>query len=909
MNKGIVVVLVSLLLPSAGGWAVAQLRVKKCSTESLTNPIGIDTREPRLSWIIESKEHDIRQSAYQIFVASSPDKTGEGQADIWNSGKVRSDNSVLVAFAGSPLLSGKRYYWKVRVWDQKGDSGLSAGPAFWEMGLLARSDWKGKWISAPKVYDWQRFVAARKQAIKAGEDEDPDAAPEFRKSFSFTKEIAQARLHISGVGFNIPYINGQRIGDHVLDAAFTRYDKTVLYSTYDVTPVLHPGENVLGVVLGNGWYNMVSKDVWGFDHAPWKNVPALMAQLEIVFRDGSVALISSDETWKVAPGPIIFNSIRQGESYDARKETPGWSAAGYKDQQWVQPLVVSGPAGELRAQMVEPVKITDSLVAKAITEPKPGLYVFDMGRNIAGFARIDIVAPAGTVITLKYGERLAVDGRVDQRDIAQHVAGGVVQTDKYICKGGGTEIWHSSFTYYGFQYVEVSGLPARPGVETITGMVIHTAFEPAGSFQCSNELFNKIQRNAVASYESNFMGYPTDCPQREKNGWTADAHLAAEMGLYNFNAQNGYSKWLRDIADEQRPTGELAAIVPSSGWGYFWGNGPSWDNAMVLIPWYLYEYDGDKRILQEMYPHIKRYVDYLQSRAADQIVSFGLGDWAPAKTRTPEEITSTAYYYVDAVIVARMAGLFGYEADQQKYTDLSIKIKEAFNKRFYRGDGIYGPGSQTSLACALYQGLGDVHRGETVDALVAAVRKNEDHLDCGILGTKYLLHALSDNGRPDVAYKIVDQHSFPGWGTWIDQGATTLWEQWNGTESRNHIMFGDVSAWFYKCLAGIAPDQEQPGFKRIVFHPYFSPELDWVKAEHQSLYGEISAGWNRKGKDIYYRITIPPNTTGKIVLPAYKKIFIDGKRLSAGGGAREIQVEGKEARFILGSGSYVIGLR
>ena len=870
--------LLLLFLPLTGLLPVAKTNITKLSIEYLSNPVGIDTEKPRFSWIIESKDHDVQQVAYQIFVASTPEKTNEELADVWNSGKIISGNSVLVPYAGNPLSSGKRYYWKVRMWDKKGHVSVSAETAYWEMGLLVKNDWKGKWISAPKVYDWQKFVGHRKLMIKAGKEEDPDPAPQFRKSFSFTKEIVQARLYISGVGYNVPYINGQKIGDHVLDAAFTRYDKTVLYSTYDVTRSLHSGENVLGVVLGNGWYNMVTSAVWGFDHASWRGTPALIAQLEIVFQDGSRQVICSDESWKVAPGPIVFNSIRQGEFYDARNETPGWNTAQFNDKQWFQPVVVSGPAGKLKAQMIQPIKITGTVIPKKITEPRPGLYVFDLGKNIAGFAQIKIKAPAGTEIRLKYSERLFEDGTVDQQDVAQHVAGGVVQTDKYTCKGEGIEIWHPSFVYHGFQYIEVSGLPEKPIPETITGMILHTDFESAGTFQCSNELFNKIQQNALSSYESNFMGYPTDCPQREKNGWTADAHLAAEMGLYNFKAQNGYAKWLGDIADEQRPTGELAAIVPSSGWGYFWGNGPAWDNAMVLIPWYLYQYSGDERILEQMYPNIKRYVDYLSSRAEDHIVKFGLGDWAPVKTKTPPEITSTAYYYIDAVLISKMAGMFGYSADQKKYADLATEIKNAFNKRYYKGNGIYDQGSQAGLACALYQDLSGDHSTETINALVLAIEKNEGKLDCGILGTKYLLHALSDNGHSDVAYKIVNQRSFPSWGYWMDQGATTLWEQWNGTESRNHIMFGDVSAWFYKNLAGIAPDSDQPGFKRISFRPYFSPDLKWVKASHQSMYGKIAAGWMRKDNNIYYTIAIPANTTGEITLPGNKKYLLIIKR-------------------------------
>jgi alpha-L-rhamnosidase len=439
-------------------------------------------------------------------------------------------------------------------------------------------------------------------------------------------------------------------------------------------------------------------------------------------------------------------------------------------------------------------------------------------------------------------------------------------------------------------------------------MRIHTAFEPAGNFQCSNELFNKIQRNALSSYQSNFMGYPTDCPQREKNGWTGDAHLAAEMGLYNFKAQNGYTKWLGDIADEQKPTGELSAIVPTAGWGYFWGNGPAWDNAMVLIPWYLYRYEGDQRILEQMYPNVKRYVDYLGTQAENHIVKIGLGDWAPAKTTTPPEVTSTAYYYVDAVLLSKMAGLFGHTDDQKKYTALASKIREAFNRKYYKGNGVYDQGSQTALACALYQGLAD-DTGKTIDALVSAVRKSDNHLDCGILGTKYLLHALSDNGHADLAYKIVNQHSFPGWGYWIDQGATTLWEQWNGTESLNHIMYGDVSAWFYECLAGIAPYEDQPGFKKISFKPYFAPDLQWVKATHQSSYGEITANWERKGNSIYYQLTIPANTTGALTLPGNKKVLVDNKPVQGSGNVKNIREDADEITFVLASGSYLVTIQ
>ncbi len=887
---------------------VAQVSVKKLSVEYLTNPVGIDVQQPRFSWHLQSKSPNLYQLAYRVLVASSPEKLTAGTADIWDSGKVLSEASVLVPYTGISLSSRQRYFWKVHIWDQKNQTSVSDERAFFEMGLLAKDDWKGEWIGSPKVYDWANFVSQRKLLIKTGQQESK-AAPQFRKSFHVQKKVVRARFYVSGIGYHVPRLNGQKIGDHMLDPAFTRYDKTVLYTTYDVTENISAGENVLGIILGNGWYNMHTKTVWGFDHAPWRNDPALLAQLEIEYQDGTREIIFSDESWKVAASPTIFNSIMQGETYDANRELAGWDKAGFDDKMWYKPVTVNGPDGVLKAQMIQPVKITGTVVPEKITEPKPGVYVVDMGRNIAGFARIKIEAPAGTEITMRYGERLKKDGLVEQADIAQHVADSFVQTDKYISKGKGIETWHPSFTYHGFQYIEVSGLPGKPDKGTITGMIVHTAMESAGSFKSSNELLNGIQRNALASYTSNFVGYPTDCPQREKNGWTGDAHLAAEMGLYNFKSQNAYTKWLGDIADEQRPSGELSAIVPSSGWGYFWGNGPAWDNAMVLIPWYMYQYSGDQRILQQMYPNIKRYVDYLTSRAENDIVKIGLGDWAPAKTKTPPEITSTAYYYVDALLLSKMAALFGNSHDQKKYSELAGKIKEAFNKNYYHGKGIYHQGSQTALACAIYQGLSDDSLQETVASLVSAVKENDDHLDCGILGTKYLLHALSDNGRSDVAYKIVNQRTFPSWGHWIEQGATTLWEQWDGSESLNHIMYGDISAWFYKNLAGIAPDAAQPGFKRISFRPYFAPDLQWVEASHESMYGEIRAGWKREGNLIQYSISIPGNTSGEVIMPKGKALHLDGTLLSKSKYATNLE-EGKGGvRFLLGSGNYTITVK
>ena len=884
----------------------AQIKVKDLTVEYFSNPVGIDITEPRLSWKIESKERDFRQSAYQILVATSENKLNEKNADVWNEGKIISSSSILNSLKGKALLSGKRYFWKLKVWDQNNRATEFSETAFWEMGLLKNADWQAKWISAPKVFKWQDFSAQRQKIIKdPALDDIATPAPQFRKSFLLNKRTKQARLYISGVGYNVPYLNGERVGDHVLDPAFTRYDKTVFYSTYEVTKQIQSGENVLGVVLGNGWYNMFDKAVWGFDHAPWRADAAVKAQLEIVFEDGSKQIISSDETWKVSPGPIVFNSIRLGEYYDATKETKGWNTIGFDDKQWYEPLLVSGPLGKLKAQMIEPIRIRERIKPVSIGSPAPGVYIFNLGRNIAGFAELKINAPKGTAITLRYGEVLYENGNLNQEKISRYSVNKNFQTDKYICKGEGLETWHPEFVYHGFQYIEVTGLATKPDLESITGLIVNTDLESVGNFSCSNEMFNKIQQSTLNSYLGNFHGYPTDCPQREKNGWTGDAHLAAEVGLYNFKAQNAYSKWLKDFSDEQRPSGEVPAIIPTSGWGYAWGNGPAWDNAMVLIPWYLYQYSGDQRILEQMYPNIKKYVDYLTTKANNHILSIGLGDWVPVKTTTPIEVTSTAYYYVDAFLISKMATLLGKKEDAAKYQELSKKIKQAFNDKFYKGNGMYDKGSQTALSTVLYQGLA-TDENLTTNALASAVKAADDHLDCGILGTKYLLHALADNGKPDLAYKIINQRTYPGWGYWMEQGATTLWENWDGSDSRNHIMFGDVSAWFYKNLGGISPDDAQPGFKQINFKPYFAPDLNWAKSSHQSMYGEIISDWRREGNSIIYTINIPSNTTGLISLPKNENMSIDGKPLAKLALVGSLQEDNGLSKFRLGSGTYQI---
>ncbi len=859
--------------------------------EYLVNPTGLDVLRPRLSWAMESPVRGQKQTAYRILVAATLEDLAKDKGDLWDSGKVASDDSVQIAYAGKPLVSGVEAYWKVRVWDRDDHESAWSEPAMWTMGLLKPEDWKGKWIGSP-----------------AAKSKGEEPAPLFRKAFRVEKPVRRATMYICGLGYYELHLNGKKVGDHVLDPAFTRYDRRALYVTYDVTEQVTRGANALGVILGNGWFNYSVDAAWYFDEAAWRARPKLIAQLVIDLADGTSQTVVSDATWKTAPSPIVSNALLNGETYDARLEVPRWDAAGFEDKAWTDAKVVEAPQGILSAQMTQPIRVTQTLKPVKLSQPKPGVYVFDFGQNIAGVAQLNVHGPAGTTVTLMSGESLNPDGTVNQKEIKAHTYDGEFQVDRYILKGAGSESWQPRFVYSGFRYVQVTGYPGKPTPASLRALVVHTDIEGTGTFECSNDLLNDIQRCTRWSYVNNFHGHPTDCPHREKNGWTGDAHLAAEAGLYNFEPSASYTKWMRDFHDEQRPTGELPGIVPTDGWGYKWGNGPAWDSAYVLIPWYLYQYRGDRRILEEHYDRLKLYVDYLTSRASNGLVTIGLGDWCPAKTKTPVNITSTGYYYADTVIVSKMAAILGNKEDAARYAAQAGSIRKAFNSAFFDAKTKqYGGGSQTALSCALYQGLVEPENvAGVVSNLVANVAAHNGHLDCGILGTKYLLHALTDNGRADVAYTVASQTTPPSWGGWIKRGATTLWEDWEGKSSLNHIMFGDVSAWFYETLAGISPDPSGPGFKRIVIRPAIVGDLKWVRASHDTLHGKIVSEWKQEGEKVLLKVTIPASSTATVVLPAKTASGITegGKTLEKAACVRMLKTGDGCTTVKIGSGTY-----
>ncbi len=673
-------------------------------------------------------------------------------------------------------------------------------------------------------------------------------APYFRKELTLDKVPGQASVKICGLGYYELYINGKKVGDHVLDPIVTQYDQRARYVTYDVTAYLKAGVNTFGVILGNGWYYPHTKEVWHFDKASWRCYPKFLLDMEA---DGQ-SLLVSDQSWKCSTGPIIFDGLRNGETYDAHLELTGWLESGYDDSEWKNAAGVTPPGGILQEQTSPPCKVMQTLEVQKQWEVQDGT-VYDLGQNIAGWARITVKGDSKAKITLRYAEKLDESKCIDQSNIDKFVEEGpeAFQTDRYILKGDGEETWEPRFTYHGFRWIQVR-IEGNAEIVKLEGRVVYTAFDKIGSFECSDENVNKLQRCTEWSYIGNFVGIPTDCPHREKNGWTGDAQLAAETGLFNYDASKAYGQWLESIVDTQRPSGQLPGIVPTGGWGFNWGSGPAWDNVIFELPWNIYVFTGDDSEIRKNYDAMKKYVDYCTSMANDGIIGFGLGDWCHSDNYkiVDRDLTDTGYYYACATRLAKFAVLTGRSDDAASYTELAAQIKRAFNREFYRGNGIYAKGEPTAMGCALYHGLvEESEKAITLERLSETVKGNGNKPDFGILGAKYVPRVLAENGHVEQAYELITQPEYPGWVNWLKQGATTLWESWSGGASLNHIMFGDISAWFYQYLAGIVPDVDKPGFSKLTLKPQPVKALDHVKACCKLPSGELKVEWkNTAGK-------------------------------------------------------------
>ncbi|HKZ67203.1 MAG TPA: family 78 glycoside hydrolase catalytic domain, partial [Chitinophagaceae bacterium] len=658
------------------------------------------------------------------------------------------------------------------------------------------------------------------------------------------------------------------------------------------------GKNAVGLLLGNGWYNHQSAAVWFFHEAPWRARPSFCMDIRITYEDGTVETISTGKDWKTSLSPVIFNSIYTAEHYDSRLEQPGWNTIAFNDSAWKNIIYRAAPSNNIVAQVLYPIRNVEKIPSHTINKINDTTYVFDLGRNISGVSEITVKGKAATTIRLKHGERLYKNGRADLSNIDVHYrptdSTDPFQTDIFILNGKGEQTFMPRFNYKGFQYVEVtSDKPVILNRENLCGYFMHSDVPAVGTIKSSNPVIDKIWRATNNSYLSNLFGYPTDCPQREKNGWTGDAHIAVETGLYNFDGINIYEKWMADHRDEQQPNGVLPSIIPTDGWGYEWGNGPDWTSSIAIIPWNIYLFYGDTKILLDCYDNIRRYVDHITELSPSGLTSWGLGDWVPVKSKSPVELTSSTYYFVDAMILARIAKLLGKQTDHEKYLKLAATIKKAINNKYLNtATGIYGNGKQTELSVPLFWGIVPERLKTKVAAnLARQVEVDSNHIDVGLLGTKAILNALSENGYAGIAYNLASQESFPSWGWWMKNGATTLYENWPidaaSDISMNHIMFGEISAWFYKALGGIKPDPEQPGFKNILLEPHFVNGLDHFEASHESPYGTIVSTWKRAGKQISYSATVPPNSTATVRLTIAKdqKLYKNGKLVNTGSGA------------------------
>lgn len=884
--------------------------------EYAANPLGIDVRVPRFSWVLRSADRGQEQTAFQVRVAREREALDKGGIDMWDSGKVVSNQSVGIEYAGAPLESRRRYLWKVKVWDRDGRVTPESEAAWFEMGLLQPEDWRAVWVG-----------------YSGGK---PGEGLAMRHTLSLAKPVAQARAYISGLGYYELRINGSKVGDHVLDPGWTDYSRTVLYVTYDVTPHLRSDDNVVGIVLGNGWYGC----------------PRVLVQLNIRYQDGSEEVLwPHDWFWQVTSSPIVRNSIHDGEEYDARLEKPGWDSPGFtKDpREWVMAQRLAPPGGTMKAQMAEPIKVVRHISPVQVCQPQPGVFVYDLGQNIAGWCILKVKGVAGTVVTLKFGETLYEDGAVNQENLRAGKARLV-----YTLKGVGEEVYEPRFTYFGFRYVEVTGFPGTPDIGNLTGCVVRNSVDHAGEFSCSDKLINQIQQNVVRTEGNNLHWAPTDCPQRnERMGWLNDVTVRIEESLYNYNLERFFTKWMRDIRDTQdHQSGAVADTAP-----YRWGNIPADSTAIsyVLLPWYMYLHYGDRRILEEYYDGIKGWADYLHSRTEGSIVDYcWYGDWCspigecwpPEKpglppdspgavtmvgsysAKTPGRLMGTGHLIWATRTIAAVAAVLGKNADANEYDERAKRISEAFNRRFLNGDTAqYAGGSQCSQAFPLFLNIVPESRKEAVlDNLVRDIQEgHQGHLSTGNHGTKFLMEVLTDLGQGDVAYKMATQTSYPSWGFMISLGATTNWERWEymtgpGMNSHDHPCLGNVSAWFYKRLAGINVDPKGPGWKRAIIRPFVLGDLQSVNARLNTIRGLFSVQWERLKDGLRLVVAVPVNSQASVSVPTlgYPDVVIrEGSREVWAHGAYKSGIDGILAglhdggwiSFTVSSGTYKFEMR
>ncbi len=845
-------------------------------TEYLTDPLGIDVLQPRLSWWLDHTERAQVQTAYQVLVATRADLLDQGKGDQWDSGKVASDDSTQVAYSGKPLESGRTYFWKVRYWDKQANASPYSQTARFDMGLLAREEWKGEWIGG---------------------------ANQLRTEFQLAENVARARAYVCGLGYYELRINGRKAGTNVLDPGWTTYDKRALYTTYDVTRLLQRGANAVGVMLGKGWAD--SK--------------VLLFQMNVELASGKRVSVASGPFWKVKDGPITSDGVWDGETYDARLETPGWDEPGFDASAWARAIAAEGPKGVLSAQMMPPIRVVDTIVPVALSNPRPGVYVYDMGQNFSGWARLRVRGPRGTTVKMRFAELAYEDGMINRENIRA-----AKSRDTYTLRGEGLEVYEPRFTYHGFRYVEVTGFPGTPSLDSVRGRVIHTAVETTGSFVASKSILNQIQKILRWSQLTNLFSIPTDCDQRnERQGWMGDAQVTAEEAILNFDMAAFYTNFVRDIHDVQSPEGFVTDTVP-----HRYGRGPAdpaWGTAYPLLCWYMWEQYGDRRVVEENYEGLKKYVEDLRRRATDNVLTYSYyGDWVAVEP-TPGALVSASYYYYDVQILAKTAAILAKSADAQTYSQLAEQIKDAFNRKFFDAEsGIYANGTQTAHTLPLFLDLvPEKQRGQVLGHLTNdIVYTHNTHVTTGFIGVKYLLPVLTKFGRSDLAYELATQTTYPSWGYMVSRGATTLWELWQekigpAMNSHNHAMFGSLGAWFYQALSGINLGPDGAGYRHIRFQPQIVRDLDWASGSVETVRGTVSCSWSRTPGSVTVEATVPVNSDAKVILPKSEElseitvqegdrvIWEKGHAVPGAPGVAAVSEGRREITVDIGSGHYL----
>jgi alpha-L-rhamnosidase len=913
---------VSLLLISFSVLAKAQMKAKvsNLTCEYLTNPLGIDRPRPLLGWQINSVRKATLQTYYHIIVASSMEMLNRNIGDVWDSGKTASSSSQNVSYRGPILVPAKHYFWKVRIWDNSNRSSGWSPMAWWSTGPGV-DGWKGKWISNKLKPVSSKRVYMDTWAKSHDFDAADSAALYLRKVFRVSSGIKRATAFISGLGYYELSFNGKKIGNRVLDPVFTDYQKQVNYVAYDVTRNLKTGQNALGVILGNGFYNSPSADLFQMENANWKTPPKLLVDLHIEYANGEKSVISSDGTWKWQNGEIVYNSIRGGETIDHRAHLKDWDMPSYDDKNWQQAVQVQAPLGALKAQYMPPMKVTETIRPESVRELATGTYLIDFGKNITGWISLKLKGKNGQIVNCWYNEILQKDGSLAKDNSASHTRGRF-QKEVFILNGEGAESFEPRFTYHGFRYVQLEGLDKAPSIDEIKAKSVYTSLDTIGSFSCSDPRLNNLQRAVQRTLLNSMHGMPAEEPTREKMGWTLDAQVTMESYLYNFGAINAYKKNLQDYIDAQEPNGHIASIVPTNGWAYLSPEGkpiyfddPWWGGTIFYITDKLYEQTGDTAIISHAYNAMKGYVDFVSTTAQNGLINWSLGDWLDMEHNgngpglTPVVQTSTAGYYWMNDKLSEFAKVIGKPDISAQYRKKAENIKKQFNSTFLdRQTGWYKINSQTAQALPLQLGIvPEDMRHKVMECLMQAISKNNDHVNAGFIGVIPLLNELS-SADMEKTYKMVTQEDSPGWLHMVKDEKSTLGENLNskGYGTGHHPYGAHIGFWLYKYLGGIRPDTAHPGFKRFIIAPQFIPELNWITSNTQSLYGKISSSWKRTADGIDLSVSIPGNSTAELRLPvsAIDKVTLDGKKVTETPAIRVLTEHNGSATLMLGSGDY-----